>query len=114
MGDYRCLGFDFESIGSEVMKKLLIIAAVLLLVGCGGPSLAPDGSFGSEQFVGKFRDISIYAVMTPGGATLYIGVHEDGTPATTVNQKYYDNGSKSYKNRTVIIDGKEYIEKDTK
>ena len=96
------------------MKKIILIVAAILLLGSCGVPLREDGSFGNEQFVGKFRDVSIYAVVTPGGDSLYIGVHDDG--ATSVTHKYTQLNGKAttIKYRTVIIDGKEFIEKEGK
>ena len=53
------------------MKKIFFAIAILTLVGC--VPLKSDGSFGSEQFVGKFHGIEVYKVQTPDGTTLYLG-----------------------------------------
>jgi hypothetical protein len=63
----------------QMMKKILLLGAAALLMSCGGADLKPDGSFGKEEFVGKFHGVSIYYVYTPSKyANLYIAVKEDG------------------------------------
>ncbi len=70
--------------------KTFILAIGLILCSCGVP-LKDDGTFGEEQFIGKFHGLSIYRVMTPEGTALYIGVSDDGntvmTDYTTSNGK---------------------------
>lgn len=66
------------------MKKMimLVVATVsMLMVTSCGPALKRDGSFSeeAENFVGKFRDVSIYSIQTPNGTILYFGVREDGS-----------------------------------
>ncbi len=54
------------------MKKIFLVLAGLLLTSCA--PLKPDGSFGSEVFVGRFHGIEVYKVTTPEGVSLYLGV----------------------------------------
>lgn len=88
------------------MKKLILIfIAVLTILSCG-PALKSDGSFGSEEFVGRFRGIEIYKVITPNDKDLYIGIKGDTISVTSIHSQ-----GKSTTTRTVIIDGVEYAEK---
>lgn len=82
------------------MKRFLfLVAAVTLFCSCG-PALKEDGSFGKEEFIGKFRGTSIYCVTTPDGGFLYVGITDGGV---------VNSISTSEKNpkHTILIDGKE-------
>jgi len=75
----------------------------MLFVSCG-PALTADGQFGSQKFVGKFKDITIYSVDTPDGHTLYLGIREDGDPASV---QYSTGGKSPVTIPVIIIDGKQ-------
>jgi hypothetical protein len=66
------------------MKFAFFALSAILLVSCGSP-LKPDGSFGQESFVGKFRGNSVYVVNTPEGTNLFIAVNDFNNEIETTN-----------------------------
>lgn len=83
------------------MIRLIIgILLTLILVSCGTP-LREDGTFGKEEFVGRFRDVSIYRVEAPNGTALYIGT-SDGKKI--VSTQYSTGGKSPLTVRTIIED----------
>lgn len=90
------------------MKKTIFILlagiAISMLSSCSGTPLDDKGQFGKQQYVGKFRDITIYAVDTPSGTTLYLGVRDDDEPASL---QYSTGGKSPVTIPVIIIDGKQ-------
>ena len=85
------------------MKKFLLLAAICFcFISCGEP-LRENGQFSSEQYIGSFRDIAIYRVMTPDGQYLYLGVRENGDLAST---QYTTGGKVRVTVPVIMIDGK--------
>lgn len=63
-------------------KALFALLAVFLLFASCGPALTADGQFGEQEYIGKFRDITIYRVGIPSGTSLFLGIKENGDLAS--------------------------------
>lgn len=90
------------------MKKILILVVLALFVISCTP-LKPDGQFGKSEFVGKFKNYTIYKVNTPNGTKLYLAVNENNEVVQT--QHIQSNGKSSYSVPVIYINGKK-VDKD--
>ncbi len=93
------------------MKRILLLIAICLCFVSCGPALKRNGQFGSETYIGNFRDVAIYEVVAPSGRYLYIGVREDGSVAST---QYNTGGKSSVEVPVIIIDGEKKTVKEAK
>jgi uncharacterized lipoprotein YehR (DUF1307 family) len=96
---------------SVSLVQILVLSLIMFALYSCGPKLKSDGSFASEEFIGKFHGISIYMVEAPNGTDLYIGINESGNVTST---QYSTGGKTPSIHRLIVIDGKSVTKEEAK